>query len=82
MYLLASTPVESVGYDPATKVFHAKVRLANGTSLNLGSNMKALNQIGLRKLLGPNLAIVSYLENPLDPVHRTLTAFLEWSKGY
>lgn len=36
MYLLASTPVESVGYNPVTRVSTAKIRLADGTSLNVG----------------------------------------------
>jgi len=82
MYLLASTPVESIGYDPTTQTFNAKVRLADGTSLNLGSNMRELNEVGIRKRLGPHWSITTYLQNPMDPVQRTLTAFLEWSTGY
>ena len=82
MYLLASTPIESIGYDPVSNTFTAKVRLANGTSLSVGGNMSQLNQIGIRKQLGPNWTITTYLQNPLDPVQRTLTAFLEWTKGY
>jgi hypothetical protein len=82
MYLLASTPVESIGYDPTTQTFNAKVRLADGTSLNVGSNMRELNQVGIRKRLGTHWAITTYLQNPMDPLQRTLTAFLEWSTGY
>lgn len=82
MYLLASTPVESIGYDPVGRVFNAKIRLADGTSLNVGTDMRALNQLGIRKRLGRNWAITTYLEHPLDPVTRSLTAFLEWSRGY
>lgn len=82
MYLLASTPVESIGYDPVSRVFMAKIRLADGTSLNVGSDAKSLNQVGIRHRLGSNWAIMTYLSNPLDPVSRALTAFLEWSRGY
>src|SRR5690606_13697488 len=65
MYLLASTPVESVGYNPLTKTFTAKVRLADGTSLNLGTDMKDLTQVGIRKRLSREWSIGTYLENPL-----------------
>ena len=82
MYFLASTPVETVGYDPATKVFTAKLRLADGTSLNIGSDMRELSRIGIRKRLGNHWAISTYLDDPLTPLQRSLTAFLEWSKGY
>jgi hypothetical protein len=80
MYLLASTPVESVGYDPVSHVFSAKVRLGDGTSLNIGSDMTQLNQIGIRKRLGGHWTITTYLEHPFDAP--TITAFLEWVKGY
>lgn len=82
MYLLASTPVESIGYDQATGVFTAKIRLGDGTSLNIGSDTRQLNQLGVRKRLGPDWTVTTYLSNPLDPIERSLTAFLEWSKGY
>ncbi len=65
MYLLAATPVESVGYDPSTGVFNAKVRLADGTSLNVGSDLSHLNQLGLRKRLGGDFYLNTYLSNPL-----------------
>lgn len=82
MYLLASSPVESVGYNPVSRVFRAKIRLTDGTSLNIGSNLSELNMVGFRKRLAPHWSIVTTLENPLDPLERTVTAFLEWSKGY
>lgn len=66
MYLLASTPVESIGYDPGTRVFTAKVKLADGTSLNVGSNLSELERIGIRKRLGHQWAVSTYLENPLN----------------
>ncbi len=82
MYLLASTPVESVGFDPFTHEFKAKLKLADGTSLNVGTDMKALSEIGIRKRLGPHWSVTTYLENPLSPLGQSVTAFLEWSKAY
>ncbi len=82
MYALASTPVESVGYDPATKVFSAKLRLADGTSFNLKSDTTQVRQLGIRKRLGPNWGINSYLEDPFEATKRSLTTLLEWNFLY
>jgi hypothetical protein len=82
MYLLASTPIESVGYDSTSGVVTAKVRLADGTSLNVGSDFRQINSLGIRKRLGPNWAITTYLDNPFDTLTRTLNAFLEWNRRY
>jgi len=82
MYILASTPIESVGYDPGTGTMSAKVRLADGTSLNVGANMREVERVGIRKRLGPNWYIDTYIDSPLDSAHRTLNAFLEWNKIY
>lgn len=82
MYLLASTPIESVGYDPLSGVMSAKVHLADGTSLNVGSDFRQLNTLGIRRRLGPNWAITTYLDNPFDQINRTLNAFIEWNKRY
>jgi hypothetical protein len=82
MYLLASTPVESVGYNPNTQMFTAKVRLADGTSLNIGSDFGNQSRLGVRQRLGPNWSINTYLLNPFDSLHRTLNAFLEWNRRY
>ncbi|MGZ6371243.1 MAG: translocation/assembly module TamB domain-containing protein, partial [Bdellovibrionota bacterium] len=82
LYVLASTPIQSVGYDPQTGVFSAKVRLAEGTSLNIGADTTSLAEVGVRKRLGAHWAITTGLEHPTDPTSRTLSALLEWSMRY
>lgn len=82
LYALASTPVESIGYDSRTQTFTAKVRLADGTSLNVGSDLKAVNQIGIRKRLSSRWSLNTYLENPFLSAKRALTSALEWSIRY
>lgn len=85
MYLLASTPVESVGYDPGSGVFNAKVRLADGTSLTVGSNFNNTNQVGLRRRVGNNLYLNTTYEslvNAAQSATNKLQTLLEWSKGY
>jgi hypothetical protein len=82
MYLLASTPVESIGYDLSKGVFSATVRLANGTSLNVGSDLSQLNTIGVRKRLNSHWTIDTFMENAFDPTKRSLSGFLLWSDRY
>jgi hypothetical protein len=82
MYALASTPVESVGYDPGKKIFTAKIRLADGTSMNIGTDLQQVNRIGIRKRLTSRWNINTYLENPFLAAERSLTTFLEWNLRY
>lgn len=82
MYALASTPIESVGYDSIAKEFSAKIRLADNTSMTIGTNLKDVNRLGIRRRLGPNLDINTYLENPFFATERSLTTFLEWNWRY
>jgi hypothetical protein len=82
MYILASTPIESVGYDPSSGKMTAKVHLTDGTSLNVGSDFKQFSTLGIRRRLGPNWAITTYLNNPFDTANRAFSALVEWNKRY
>jgi outer membrane protein W len=57
MYVLASTPVESVNYDSGSGVVTARVRLAEGTTLNVGTQSNQVSQVGVRKRLGKHWAV-------------------------
>lgn len=82
IYVLASTPFESVGYNPETGTFSAKVRLAEGTSLTLGTETGEAGVLGFRKRLGSNWAIRTELLSPFERGRQTISTFLEWSKRY
>jgi len=87
LYALASTPIQSVGYNPSTKIFNAKVRLAEGTSLNLGGTQTGIDEIGVRKRLSSKWSIRTDLQRSrgLEEVDRTnnvVTTFLEWVHRY
>lgn len=84
LYALASTPIQSVGYDPTTGQVLVKVRLAQGTSLNLGSQPGGLQDIGIRKNLGSHWAISTDLNPPaaVNSNRSVVSAFLEWSARY
>lgn len=82
MYYLASTPIESMSYNPHTGMYSAKVSLAKGFSLTLGSNLETESQLGLRKRLGRNWTAESLAIK--DEVNETTkgVAMFTWSKRY
>lgn len=82
MYVLASTPVESIGYDSTTKSFSAKIRLADRTSATIGTDLNHVRTLGVRRKLGSHLDINTYLENPFLTEERSLSTFLEWNWRY
>jgi hypothetical protein len=82
MYLLSSTPVESVGWDPQSGTFSAKFHLAEGTSLSVTKGQQEQQSVGIRKRIGSNWAITTQLGNPVDPTDHSLFALFEWSHRY
>jgi hypothetical protein len=82
MYILASTPVESVGYDSQSQAVTAKIHLANGTSLNLGAGDSGLKEIGVNRHLGGPWYIYTFMRSPAGSDERSTAAFLEWVLKY
>jgi TamB, inner membrane protein subunit of TAM complex len=97
LYLLAATPIESVGYDPTSGAVTAKIKIANGTSLNVaggGPNANGLQTVGIRKRLGNNFSITTEVtSSQLDQSgglagstaensQKTVSALLEWRHRY
>jgi autotransporter translocation and assembly factor TamB len=82
MYLLASTPVESVSYDPASQQFRAAVRLADGAALTVGSDLRSSSSVGFRYRLGRDWYVTTTLEDPFDFTKTKLATRLEWTKRY
>ncbi|MEO5969714.1 MAG: hypothetical protein ABIQ95_07275, partial [Bdellovibrionia bacterium] len=83
LYALASTPVQSVGYDSTTKLFTAKLRLGEGTSLNLGADTNGLEGIGIRKRLSSKWSITTDISNSKSGYqNKAVSTFLEWVHRY
>jgi hypothetical protein len=90
LYLLASTPVQSVGYDPTTGEVTARVKIAEGTSVVVGESSREGYQsksVGIRKRLGKNWSISSEVANEVDPTtganqQTKVTTLLQWSHRY
>ncbi|MEQ1878474.1 MAG: hypothetical protein ABL958_17665, partial [Bdellovibrionia bacterium] len=84
LYYLSSTPVESVGYDAQSKRLTAKVRLQEGTSLNVGLNEDRgdVGAIGIRRRLGRGWVLRTDVEDPFEKGARNVSTFLEWLFRY
>lgn len=82
LYFLASTPIESVGYDAQRGVVTAKVGLGKGTSLELGSSGQDLSEVGVKRRLGQNWYLNSYVEEDSQTDERSVAAFIEWVRRF
>ena len=76
LYLLASTPVDYVGYDPVTRTYTVKLRVPGGATLQLGSDGQNRG-VQLRKRIASNLAIQTELTNT-QTQGNVVTTLLEW----
>ena len=81
LYLLASTPIESIGYDPDRELVTANVGLGGGTSLELGAGGDA-SSVGIRKRLSSEFIFRSEVERLGSTGKRTVSALIEWVKRF
>jgi hypothetical protein len=81
LFLLASTPIEALTYNPDTGQVTAQVRLTEGLSLNVGSGENQAGSLGLRKRIGSNLFVTTYVNNVIQN-SSTVSAYAEWRKRY
>jgi hypothetical protein len=83
MYLLATTPIESVGYDPVANTVSTRVRLRDGTTLSVKSSTRGVAGVGIKQRLGGPWSIRTEIENlEQQQTERSASAVLEWSKRY
>jgi hypothetical protein len=81
LWAFASTPIEAVLYDPATKTYQAVVRLPGGVTASIGNNWEDEKQVALSKSIGKNWAISTELIQGANDVNRAGT-MLRWRKRY
>jgi hypothetical protein len=82
LYLLASTPIESVGYNPTTGLVSAKVGLGGGASIEVGGGHGGQSDLGFRKRLTRELVFRSDVETVTTTGERTVSALIEWVKRF
>lgn len=81
LFLLASTPIESVSYDPVAKTYAARLKVDGRTSLSLGSDFEDKQSLALRRQLGGAWSIKTELQSTTEQKDQ-LSTFLEWFKRF
>ena len=82
MYYLASSPIESIGYNPMTKLFSATIDLPHGVSMVVGTSGQDLREIGLRKSLGRGFSLETKTMQNDDTGSTHEAAMLRWRFSY
>jgi hypothetical protein len=82
MFFLASTPVESVGYNPHTGIFSANVRVREGVSLQVGSNFEGEKRIGIVKNLWGKWSFEAFALSGTTEEEGRGVAMFRWSNRY
>lgn len=81
IWALASTPVQSLSYNPATQTYSASLQVTEGTSLSIGGDWESIQNFQLRRRLAQNW-IVSTLVRPTPTERARGEFFLEWQRRY
>lgn len=81
LYLFASTPVDSVGYDAATQSYEVKFKLPGGATLSVGSNLQESRTLALRKRLAPHWELRTEAARGTRG-ENAVTTFLQWFERY
>lgn len=81
LFLLSSTPIESVYFDPRTQSYTARVRLDDQTSVSLGSNFETSQQFTVRRRLGGPWSVSTELKQS-DNAEDVITTLIEWFKRF
>ena len=83
LYLLASTPIQSVGYDPNTGRVVARVGLGGGASIELGAgDQVAGSGVGFRKRISKNFTFRTEIETAATSSGKVVQALIEWVRRF
>ncbi|MFW7379838.1 MAG: translocation/assembly module TamB domain-containing protein [Oligoflexus sp.] len=82
MYYLASTPIESIGYNPHDGMFTARVALQEGLTLTVGTDAERAGEVGLRKRIGENWSIETRALRGEEGAAGRAVAMLRWGLRY
>jgi hypothetical protein len=83
LYFLASTPIQSVGYDPDTGRVIARVGLGGGASIELGAGgQEAGSGVGFRKRISKDFSFRTEVETLGSSGSSTVLGIFEWVKRF
>lgn len=81
LFFLSSTPIQSIGYDPTTQNYSARVGLDDKTTLSVGSDFADVREFGLRRRLGGRWALRTELRQETNEPDVVMT-LLEWFRRF
>jgi hypothetical protein len=81
IWALSSTPIEAVNYNPASRVYSARVKLANGLTATFGTDWETSQEVALRKRLGRNFVLSTIFETDKDNTE-SKKALIEWFRRF
>ncbi|MBS1958275.1 MAG: hypothetical protein JST80_02265 [Bdellovibrionales bacterium] len=81
IWALSSTPIEAVNYNPASRVYSARVKLANGLTATFGTDWETSQEVALRKRLGSNFVLSTIFETDKNNTE-SKKALIEWFKRF
>jgi len=81
LFLFASTPIQYVGYNQATRSYAMRFRIPGGETLELNSDFGGASQVQLSKTLARHLEIRAQARNTQEQGN-AVTTLLEWFNRY
>lgn len=82
LFLLASTPIESISYDPISKSYAARLKLGDRTSVSLGSDFEDRQSLAIRRQLRGAWSIKTEIQSNSAEETDQVSTFLEWFKRF
>ena len=82
IFALSSTPVEAVNFNPASRVYSARVKLASGLTATVGTDWEKAQEVALRKRLGNSFVLSTIFQTDPDTNSETTKTLLEWFRRF
>ncbi len=82
LWVFASTPIRSFQYNPATKVYTASVRLAEGTTATLGTDWEEAAQVEVRKRVTKQWVLTASWKPGTDEKAQSGKLVIQWEKRF
>jgi hypothetical protein len=89
LYVLSSTPVRKIDFNPDTHALTAQIPLSEKTTMNIGGVIPGQGQsqstegvVGIHRRLGKSWSVGTEVESAGDKNNSSATAWLGWSKRY
>ena len=85
LYVLASTPVRRIDYNPDSSQVSAQIAVSDKTTLKVGTSLQGKSSegsVGVRRRLSNSWFVVTEVNSAKESTGTNASAWLEWSKRY